>query len=252
MLKARAHTIFHTKRPQTWKVMYCKIDLLSSVHGYFIMKNIKNNYYTCKGKGSSKPPKALLTLNFKSKTIRGYIKCWAIALKKIQNATLAVSFSTKWGGFPPHLFTTGSVWFCDYWRAVRTHRYRRACSGNSEADALTCGPNGRPHDALGKGELAVTTEKEQISRVNVNVQLGLCTQPPFFSSPTSPHDGFFMSHSILPSSPQFWYDYKQIGIYVIIFARGWVLCFLFLYVRINSCRAGTEQECYTAPSYLWL
>lgn len=80
MLKARAHTIFHTKRRQTWKAMYCKIDPLSSVHGYFSMKNIKNPYYTYKGKGSSKPPKALLSLNFKSKTIRGYINCWAKAL----------------------------------------------------------------------------------------------------------------------------------------------------------------------------
>lgn len=237
--------------------MYCKIDPLSSVHGYFSMKNIKNPYYTYKGKGSSKPPKALLSLNFKSKTIRGYINCWAKALlvfffKNSKRYTRSFFFNQMGGVFPPHLFTVRSVWFCDYWRAVRTYRYMRACSRNSEADALTCGPNGRPHDTLGKGELAVTTEKEQISRVNINVQLGLCTQPPFFSPPTSPHVGFFMSRSILPSYPQFWYDYKQIGIYVIIFARGWVLCFLFLYVRINSCRARTEQECYTAPSYLWL
>lgn len=95
-------------------------------------------------------------------------------------------FQPNGGGFPSHLFTTGSVWFCDYWRAVRTHGYMRAFSHNSEADAPTCRLNGRPHDTLGKGELAVTTEKEQISGVNINVQLGLCTQPLFFSPYLSP------------------------------------------------------------------
>lgn len=40
-------------------------------------------------------------------------------------------------------------------------------------------PEARPHDTPGKGELAVTTEKVQISRVNINTQLGLCS-PHFF------------------------------------------------------------------------
>lgn len=53
-----------------------------------------------------------------------------------------------------------------------------------------------------------------------------CVHNLFFS--TSPHDGFFMSCSILPSFLQLWYDYKQIRIYVIIFACGWFLWFFFL------------------------
>ena len=112
------------------------------------------------------------------------------------------------------------------------------------------GPGGRPHDTPGKGELAVTTERVQISRVNINVQLGLCT--PLFFFPTSPHDGFFMQCCVLPSFLRLWYDYKQIRIYVIIFACGWFLWFFFLYVKINSCGAGMEQKSYTAASYLWL
>lgn len=39
--------------------------------------------------------------------------------------------------------------------------------------------HGQSHDTPGKGELAVMTGKVQISRVNINVQLDLCT-PPFF------------------------------------------------------------------------
>lgn len=66
----------------------------------------------------------------------------------------------------------------------------------------------------------------QISRVHINAQLGLCT--PLFSPPTSSHDGFFMLLRVLPSFPQLWYDYKQIRIYVIIFACGWFLLFFFL------------------------
>lgn len=39
---------------------------------------------------------------------------------------------------------------------------------------------GQPHDTPGKGELAVTTERVQISTVNINVQLGLRTLLFFF------------------------------------------------------------------------
>lgn len=75
------------------------------------------------------------------------------------------------------------------------------------------------------------TERVQIIRADINVQLGLCT-PWFFS--TSPHDGFFMQCSVLPSYPQLWYDYKQMWIYVIIFAFGWFLwcCVCVFFVLI--------------------
>lgn len=50
-----------------------------------------------------------------------------------------------------------------------------------QANTLSCKqprPRAQPHDTPGKGELAVTTGRVQISRVNINAQLGLCT--PFF------------------------------------------------------------------------
>ncbi len=148
------------------------------------------------------------------------------------------------------------MWFCVCWRTAWTHRhiltYMYIQTHSRQTHWVTAQSEGQPHDTPGKGELAVTNGRVQISRVNINVQLGLCS-PLFFS--TSPHDGFFMRCSVLPSFPQLWYDYKQIRIYVIIFACGWFLwcrVFFFLYVKINSCGAWMEQRTYTASSYLWL
>lgn len=94
---------------------------------------------------------------------------------------------------------------------------------------------GRSHDTLGKGELAVATENEQISRVNINVQLGLqpflffvkvCFVFCFFSLllPVS----FFMSCSTLPSTLQFDRTINKQGFMLLPLPTARFSVFLFL------------------------
>ena len=51
-----------------------------------------------------------------------------------------------------------------------------------QAEIPTAGTESQLHDTPGKGELAVTTERVQISGFNIDVRLGLCT-PRVFSLP---------------------------------------------------------------------
>lgn len=71
-LDACMHIVFHEKPCQTWEVMYIKLTN-SPVCLIIFIRSSNNPCSSCVGADSSKPLTALLALNFKSKTILGYI-----------------------------------------------------------------------------------------------------------------------------------------------------------------------------------
>lgn len=71
-LKACVRAVFHEKACQTWEVMSIKLTI-SPVCLIIFVRSSNNPCSSCVGAGSSKPLTAPLALNFKSKTILGYI-----------------------------------------------------------------------------------------------------------------------------------------------------------------------------------
>ncbi len=189
-----AHIHYFLKACQAWEVMYIKLSN-PPVHLMIFIRCSNSPCYSRVCAGTPKLLTVLPSLHFKPKSVLGCINCsYRVGaenqqVKKSKSCTLWDFLCYPHKTFSLIYSPRQCVVLCLLARRLnsQTHTDIYVHTDTPQANTLRykqARPEARPHDTPGKGELAVTTERVQISRVDINALFGLCTL--LFFPPLSP------------------------------------------------------------------